>query len=70
MTVVEGGRSLDEAQVDREALAAWSHLTAECEVALGLMHHLHPERDDWLEMLASFREASKQLSAPSLSLHG
>lgn len=70
MVVLDGGLSLDEARLEREVLAAWSHLTEQCEVAVGFMHHLHPERDDWMEMLASFREAARQTSSPSLSRLG
>lgn len=70
MVALDGGRSLSAEQVDAEVISGWRLMASACEQAVTEMHPLHPERQEWLEMLAEFRAAARLPVAPALSRVG
>lgn len=66
-SVLPGGASLTEEQIEQESVAAWRQFCDLCEGVLTSLHPFHPERDAWLEMLAAGRPAAG-LAGPALTV--
>lgn len=62
LTVVDGGRSLSDEQIERESVRAWGRFCDLAEEIIASLHPGHPERGVWLEMLADARPAARRPS--------
>ena len=66
LTVVAGGASLTDEQIERQWLAAWALIAEATERGLIGLHPLHPRRDEMLSLVRDARSAADLPAGPRL----
>lgn len=70
LAALDGGKGLSQAELDDQERQACADMAAGAVKALTRLHPMHPRRQDYLQMLADYRQAAGPHHSRAIGLAG
>jgi len=60
LTVMDGGRSLSDEEIERQDVGFWEGMAGACERELTCLHPQHPQRGEYARLASAYWRAAGQ----------